>query len=72
MFTGLYLWRKRERLTQHQAAEKLGISETSYRLIESGRLQPSARQWDGLRSQFGREADHILEFYHVTGATNAE
>lgn len=72
MYTRLFAWRKNERLTQRQAAEKLGISFQAYRLIEAGRLKPSPHHWDALRSQFGREADRYIELHDLAAAPDAK
>ena len=59
--TQLFVWRKQNSLTQRAAAERLGLPHFIYRLLEKGRLRPTAREWDALRSQFGREADCMLD-----------
>lgn len=61
--TNLEFWRRRQGLTQREAAELLGpgFSEASISLLESGRLRPSLRQLAGLERVFGAEAATLLE-----------
>jgi transcriptional regulator with XRE-family HTH domain len=40
----LKLWRLQAHLTQREAATRLGIGESTYGFLESGRMQPSRAQ----------------------------
>jgi transcriptional regulator with XRE-family HTH domain len=40
----LKLWREQAGLTQREAAARLGIGESTYGFLESGRMQPSRAQ----------------------------
>jgi transcriptional regulator with XRE-family HTH domain len=49
----LKLWRLQQGLTQEQAARWIGLGESSYAMLESGRLRPTPAQIDRLRQRFG-------------------
>jgi transcriptional regulator with XRE-family HTH domain len=57
----LKLWRLQQTWTQAEAARTLGIGESSYALLESGRLRATARQWSRLRAYFGEAATTLFE-----------
>lgn len=57
----LKLWRMQRRLTQAEAARAIGISESSYVILESGRLRPTARQLRQIRNYFGRSTDSLFD-----------
>jgi transcriptional regulator with XRE-family HTH domain len=46
------MWRLQVGLTQRQAALKLGIGESTYGFLESGRMRPSHAQLRRLRRFF--------------------
>ncbi|MFY9718579.1 MAG: helix-turn-helix transcriptional regulator [Candidatus Cybelea sp.] len=50
--TRLKFWRLQARLTQREAAMKLGIGESTYGFLESGRMQPSPAQLERLARSF--------------------
>lgn len=60
LVTYLMAWRKEQGLTQKEAALHVGIPHLTYRLIENGRLEPSPRDWDALRAQFGPDAERMI------------
>jgi transcriptional regulator with XRE-family HTH domain len=49
----LKLWRLQAGFTQREAAVKLGLGESTYGFLESGRMRPSAAQLDLLKRYFG-------------------
>jgi transcriptional regulator with XRE-family HTH domain len=57
----LKLWRLQRRLTQEDAARWIGIGESSYAMLESGRLQPTSGQMDRLQQRFGKGAEALFE-----------
>ena len=57
----LKLWRFQQGLTQHQAARRLGIGESTLAILESGRLRPTAQQLQTLRRTFGADTDRLFE-----------
>lgn len=57
----LKFWRLQQGLTQHQAARRLGIGESTLALLESGRLRPTAQQLQTLRQTFGADTDRLFE-----------
>jgi len=57
----LKLWRLQAGLTQSQAARRLGLGESTFALLESGRMSPSRRQHELLRRAFGGETDSLFE-----------
>jgi transcriptional regulator with XRE-family HTH domain len=48
----LKLWRIQSRLTQRDAAARLGMGESTYAFLESGRMQPSRAQLQRLARTF--------------------
>ena len=56
----LYFLRNNKRWTQVQTAEKLGMSDTSYRRLENGERQPNAVELENLAGLFGVTADDLL------------
>jgi transcriptional regulator with XRE-family HTH domain len=57
----LKLWRLQEGLTQGEAARRLGIGESTFALLETGRLSPSTSQMDLLRRSFKSETDSLFD-----------
>jgi transcriptional regulator with XRE-family HTH domain len=57
----LKLWRLQQNLTQAEAARALTIGESSYALLESGRLRATPRQWARLRAYFGEAAATLFD-----------
>ncbi|MHB8145241.1 MAG: helix-turn-helix transcriptional regulator [Vulcanimicrobiaceae bacterium] len=57
----LKLWRLQQHLTQAEAARALGIGESSYAILESGRLRPTAGQRERLRAYFGELTDSLFD-----------
>jgi len=55
------LWRHQNRLTQEEAAARLGLSVSAYALLESGRLRASPGQIEQLRRTFGAAADTLFD-----------
>ena len=64
------LWRLQKRLTQEQAAAKLGLGLSTLALLESGRLRPTPAQIEHLRRSFGEEVDTLFE--HVREHVGAD
>lgn len=54
--TRLKLWRLQAGLTQREAAARLGIGESTYGFLESGRMQPSPAQLERLACSFPNPA----------------
>jgi len=54
--TRLKLWRVQRNLTQREAATRLGIGESTYAFLESGRMQPSPAQLQQLSRVFADPA----------------
>ena len=48
----LKLWRLQAGLTQREAAARLGIGESTYGFLESGRMHPSPRSCERLACSF--------------------
>jgi transcriptional regulator with XRE-family HTH domain len=57
----LKLWRLQHGLTQEQAARLLGMGESTFALLESGRLRPTPHQLETLGRHFGRETESLFE-----------
>lgn len=57
----LRLWRLQQGLTQAEAARMLGIGESSYAILESGRLKPTDRQRERLRAYFGNLTESLFD-----------
>jgi transcriptional regulator with XRE-family HTH domain len=57
----LRLWRLSARLTQAEAARRLGMSHLTLGYLESGRLAASERDRERLRSFFGDRAERMFE-----------
>ena len=55
------LWRLQNRLSQSEAARRLGIGLSTLSLLEGGRLRPSRAQVERLRRVFGPEVDSLFE-----------
>jgi transcriptional regulator with XRE-family HTH domain len=55
------LWRLANRLSQVQAARLLGMSHLTYGYLESGRLQPTARDRQRLKLHFGESAKTLFD-----------
>ena len=65
----LKLWRIQSHLTQRSAAERLGIGESTYAFLESGRMQPSRAQMQRLARTFRNPArlfEHVPEQIEIT------
>jgi transcriptional regulator with XRE-family HTH domain len=57
----LKLWRLQQGLTQGQAAQRLGIGESTLAILETARLRPTSRQLEQLRRTFGAGTDTLFE-----------
>jgi len=57
----LKLWRLQQNLTQAEAARAIGIGESSYAILESGRLRPTTGQQERLRTYFGDIVDSLFD-----------
>lgn len=57
----LKLWRLQQNLTQELAARTLGIGESTFALLESGRLRPTQQQLEVLARYFGAQTDSLFE-----------
>jgi transcriptional regulator with XRE-family HTH domain len=58
--TRLKLWRLQQGLTQERAARWIGMGESSYAMLESGRLRPTPAQKERLLQRFG-DAESLFE-----------
>ena len=70
VFTYLFIWRKFRGLTQRQAADLLALPFLTYRLLETGRCNPTRRDFEALRAHFGARAEHVLMAFageHIDG-----
>lgn len=61
MVTTLKVLRMNNNMTQAEAAQKAGLSQPWYSLIESGRLQPSETQKKNISIVFGISADKLFQ-----------
>lgn len=57
----LKLWRLQHGFTQEHAARLLGIGESTYALLESGRLRPTPHQLKTLGRHFGADTESLFE-----------
>lgn len=57
----LKLWRLQHGLTQDHAARLLGMGESTFALLESGRLRPTAQQLETLSQHFGTQTKSLFE-----------
>jgi transcriptional regulator with XRE-family HTH domain len=57
----LKLWRLQHGLTQGDAARLLGMGESTFALLESGRLRPTPQQLDTLSRYFGAQTKSLFE-----------
>lgn len=64
----LKLWRLQARLTQREAAARLGIGESTYGFLESGRMLPSRAQLERLACSF---RDPARLFEHLADQSEA-
>lgn len=55
------LWRLQQNLTQAEASRSIGIGESSYAILESGRLRPTAGQRERLQTYFGDIVDSLFD-----------
>jgi len=57
----LRLWRLAARLTQAEAARRLGMSHLTLGYLESGRLAPGKRDLERMRGIFGDQAERMFQ-----------
>ena len=57
----LKLWRLQHGLTQEHAARLLGMGESTFALLESGRLRPTAQQLETLSHHFGAQTESLFK-----------
>ena len=57
----LKLWRLQHGLTQEHAARLLGVGESTFALLESGRLRPTSQQLETLGRHFGTKTASLFE-----------
>lgn len=56
---GLFMFRHNKRLTQEQAAAKIGVTRETYRAVENGYRKPSTRFREAFVSAFGVTLDEF-------------
>lgn len=56
---GLVKLRVDHDLTQPQAAEKLGVSTTTYNLIENGKRRGSVEFWQRVQTEFNLDGEEM-------------
>lgn len=56
---GLFMFRHDKRLTQEQAAAKIGVTRETYRAVENGDRKPSTRFREAFVSAFGVTLDEF-------------
>lgn len=61
----LKLLRVKNRLTQQQLADKLGVSVSTYNLIEAGKRRGSIKFWNTLKDQFKLEGGEVWELQQI-------
>ena len=64
----LRVWRLSKGLTQVNAARKLGMNHLTFGYLESGRLRPTEKDLERLRSHFGSQTTSLFEEIFVDGA----
>ena len=55
----LKVFRMKQKLNQEQMAEKLGVSISTYNLIENGKRRGSQEFWLKLQSEFNLEGGEV-------------
>ena len=61
----LYLFRCSKRLTQEQAADKIGVDRMTYAKVENGKSDVSRRFLDKFKVAFGLDDKHARELLHI-------
>ena len=61
----LYLFRCSKRLTQEQAADKIGVDRMTYAKVENGKSDVSRRFLDKFKAAFGLDDKHARELLHI-------
>lgn len=62
----LKMLRVKNRLTQQQLADKLGVSVSTYNLIEAGKRRGSQKFWEQLQREFNLEGGEVWELQSTT------
>lgn len=57
----LKVFRVKHNLTQQQLANKLGVSVSTYNLIEAGKRRGSQKFWEQLQREFNLEGGEVWE-----------
>ena len=55
----LKVFRVKNKLTQQQLADQLGVSVSTYNLIEGGKRRGSIKFWEKLQQQFKLEGGEV-------------
>ena len=61
----LKVFRVANKLTQQQLADQLGVSVSTYNLIEGGKRRGSIKFWDKLQKQFKLEGGKVWELQQL-------
>ena len=62
----LKVFRVTHNLTQQQLADKLGVSVSTYNLIESGKRRGSQKFWLKLQQEFNLDGGKVWELQSAT------
>lgn len=57
----LYLFRCSKRLSQQEAADKIGVDRMTYARVENGKSDGSIRFWNALKSAFNLDDSKLME-----------
>lgn len=57
----LYLFRCSKRLSQQEAADKIGVDRMTYARIENGKSDGSMRFWNALKAAFDLDDRKLME-----------
>lgn len=57
----LKIFRVKNHLTQQQLADKLGVSVSTYNLVEAGKRRGSQAFWERLQSEFALEGGKVWD-----------
>lgn len=63
MRTGLKILRIKHQLTMQQIAKKLGVSYSTYNLIENGQRKGSTEFWERIQTQFNLSDAEMWQLY---------
>lgn len=61
----LYLFRCSKRLSQQEAADKIGVDRMTYAKVENGKSDVSRRFLDKFKAAFGLDDNYARELLHI-------